>query len=264
MELQGKVAIVTGGGSGIGRATAVRLAREGATVIVADRNLVGAEETMASIKATGGAATAVDVDVTDEAALRSVISRTEQEFGGLDIMVNNAGVTSGQPAFPETPTAQWGRTLAINLQAVILGTQLAIPALTRRGGGAIVNTASLAGILGFAVEPVYAAAKGGVVLLTRSLAGLRGSHNIRVNCVCPGLVDTPLLSGFNATIAPEQQALVAAAPKLAADDVAGAIVSLITDDSAAGQALAVAAGMPRRPISAPSPADLMAPAAAAR
>lgn len=261
MEIQGKVALVTGGGSGIGEAAAVRLGRDGASVLVVDRDMAGAERVAAAIRAAGGKARAHAADVTDEAALGAAIEAAETAFGGLDIMLNNAGVVTGQPGWPQASSAQWGRTLDINLRAVILGTQLAIPALIRRGGGAIVNTASIAGLMGFPPDPVYSATKGGVVLFTRSLAPLKDSDKIRVNCVCPGFVDTPLLQGLSGAAAPQAAAMLNALPKLTSDDVADAIVSLITDDSLAGQALQIAAGQERQFVSAPSLASILGGAA---
>lgn len=261
MDVRGKVALVTGGGSGIGRATARLLAAEGATVYVLDRDAAGAVETADAIAAAGGSAVAVSADVTDEAGMAAVIDRAEREHGGLDILVNNAGVTTSQPPFPQTPSDRWARTLEINLRAVILGTQLAIPALIRRGGGAITHTASMAGIMGFPPDPVYAASKGGVVLFTRSLAPMRETHNIRVNCVCPGFVDTPMLHRVNHDVDEaarrEREVMLAGLPKLGAEDIAAAHLQLIQDEDAAGQALRAAFGMPRSYILAPLLDDLM-------
>jgi NAD(P)-dependent dehydrogenase (short-subunit alcohol dehydrogenase family) len=257
MEIGGRVALVTGAASGIGRATAVRLAGEGAKVAVADMNQAGAEEATAAIHAAGGDAIALTIDVTDDVAFAALFEQVEQAFGGIDIMVNNAGVTSGG-MFPDVSPAQWGRTLDINLRAVITGTQLAITALKKRGGGVILNTASIAGIMGFPPDPVYSATKGGVVLFTRSLAPLKDSHKIRVNCVCPGFVETPLLMGLGADAPPERRAMLAALPKLQPEDIADAFVSLIQDDNVAGEALRVAAGLPREFVPAPSLATLFA------
>src|SRR5512143_838172 len=192
MEIRGKIAVVTGAGSGIGRATAVRLAREGAAVIVADLDDAGGRETVARIAATGGAATAVHVDVTRETDAHRMLATAEDRYGGLDILCNNAGITTGTLDFTQASIDQWQRVIDVNLRAVILASHLAIPLLRRRGGGAIVHTASLAAFVGFPPDPVYAATKAGVVLFTHSLRALV-AEGIRVNCVCPGVVNTPLL-----------------------------------------------------------------------
>lgn len=258
MDVQGKVALVTGGGSGIGRATAQRLARAGAAVVVVDRDPAGARATATAIAAAGGKAVAAQADVADEISLAAAFARAEAEYGGLDIVVNNAGVMTAPTAFPETPVSAWMRTIEINLRGVILGTQLAIAALQKRGGGAIVNTASLAGVLSIYSDPVYAASKGGVILFTRSLAPLRLSHNIRVNCVCPGVVDTPLLHVFDEEDGGAASARTERVPKVQPEDIADGILALIANDDAAGEALQVAAGWPRAVIPAPTRDDLKA------
>jgi NAD(P)-dependent dehydrogenase (short-subunit alcohol dehydrogenase family) len=262
VDVRGKVALVTGAGSGIGLATARRLAREGAIVYVVDREVASVTETARLIAGDGGEAVAVAVDVTDGAALAATIARAEREHGGLDIMVNNAGVMTGQPYFPETPAAQWNRTVDINLRAVILGTQLAIPALERRGGGAISSTASLAGVVGLGTDPVYAATKAAVIFFTRSLEPLSRRRGIRVNCVCPGSVDTPMLRHYgNEPHSPEaarREQIATTLPKLSPDDIADAHFALICDETMAGQALQVAYGLPRLPIPVPTLESLMA------
>jgi NAD(P)-dependent dehydrogenase (short-subunit alcohol dehydrogenase family) len=242
MQLNGKAAIVTGGASGIGRATALALAREGVRVIVADIDRLGAEETARRVQQASGNALALGCDVTDVEQFQRAIDTCERAYGGLDILFNNAGVATGLPGFPDGAISQWERTLEINLFAVILGTQLAIPALRRRGGGAIVNTASTAALGGLGIDPVYAASKGGVLLFTRSLAGLRGSDGIRVNCICPGVVETPLvLAAEN----PELRALAERLPTLQPEDIAEAVLDLLGDDDAAGRALVVSASRAR-------------------
>ena len=248
MEIENTVAIVTGGGSGIGRATALRLAQEGATIAVVDVDEEGGRETARQIDATGGIAGFFRADVTSVEEMRKLFEAVESAFGGVDIVHNNAGIITGLPRFPETPEAEWSRMLDINLRGVILGTQLAIGAMRKRGGGAIVNTASLAGIgYGFPPNPVYAASKGGVVLFTASLAPLKDSDNIRVNCVCPGVVDTPMLTrASEAGSDGERDAVMQrlrSLPMLQPDDIADAVITLIRDDSLAGRALMVRNGM---------------------
>jgi NAD(P)-dependent dehydrogenase (short-subunit alcohol dehydrogenase family) len=256
MDISGKVALVTGAGSGIGRASAQRLAKEGASVVVVDLNEDGGRETVAQIESAGpstGSGQArvafFSADVTDEANVMAMITFAEETFGGLDILHNNAGIITREPRYPEGDSAAWSRMLDINLRGVILGTQYGIQAMRTRGGGAIVNTASMAGIgVGFPPNPVYAAAKGGVVLFTASMAPLATEANIRVNCVCPGVVDTPMLRVASAAISNEERAASASRlsslPILAPEDIADAVVSLIKDDSLAGRALMVRNGVP--------------------
>jgi NAD(P)-dependent dehydrogenase (short-subunit alcohol dehydrogenase family) len=249
MDIKGKVALVTGAGSGIGRATAVRLVREGASVVVADVNEDGGAETVRMIQDAGGRAAFVRADVTNADDVRAMVSFAETTFGGLDILHNNAGIGSGQPRFPMAEPERWQPVLDVNLRGVILGTQYAIPAMRKRGAGAIVNTASMAGVgYGFPPDPVYSASKGGVVLFTASLATLKAEANIRVNCVCPGIVDTPMLRApRDGRSEAEQRALderLQAIPVLQPEDIADAVVALVHDESAAGQAMWVRNGVP--------------------
>ena len=196
MDIQGKVALITGGGSGIGRATALRLASEGAAVVIADIDEAGGAETVRQIESTGGRAAFVQADVTVAADAEAMVAFAEKTFGGLDILHNNAGILTGQPRYPEAEPERWIKVLEINLRGVILGSQFGIQSMRKGGGGVIVNTASMAGFgYGFPPDPVYAASKGGVVLFTASLAPLKDEANIRVNCVCPGVVDTPMMHG---------------------------------------------------------------------
>jgi NAD(P)-dependent dehydrogenase (short-subunit alcohol dehydrogenase family) len=251
MEVRGRVAIVTGAGSGIGRATALRLAQEGAAVIVADLNGEDGTETVRLIEERGGTARFYWVDVTDEPAVERMVAFAEETFGGLDILHNNAGIITGA-RFPEAPSARWQRTLDINLRGVILGTYYAIPAMKRHGGGVIIQTASMAGLAPYATDAVYAATKAGVVNFTRSLAFLKEEANIRVNCVCPGLVDTNIGLHARGPMTPEEREAferqraerIAARPRLAPSDVAEAVMQLIQDDSLAGCAYRIAAGQP--------------------
>lgn len=236
MEIPAKVAVITGAGSGIGRATALRMAREGARVVCSDMNIVTNNETAAMINEGGGEAIAIPADVSDESQLRALFDGAVTACGGLDILFNNAGISSGMPPWPDGDPVRWGRTIAVNLVAVIRGTQLAIPLMRARGGGVIVNTASMAGLNGFPFEPVYAATKGGVVLFTKSLAGLREQANIVVTCICPGAVDTNI---WRAAEEPALRETITRIPFLAPDEIADAVVALIRDPAAAGRALRI-------------------------
>jgi NAD(P)-dependent dehydrogenase (short-subunit alcohol dehydrogenase family) len=183
-----------------------------------------------------------------------MVAVAEETFGGLDILNNNAGVNTGRVRFPDAPTGRWERTLAVNLWAVIAGTEVAVPAMRRRGGGVIVSTASLAGLIAYGPDPIYGATKHGVVGLTRALAFLKEEANIRVNCVCPGVVDTPLVKGWREDMTPEEraqrEAVVAQMPLIQPEEVAEAVLEFIRDDSLAGEAMGIMYGRPHRLVPA--------------
>jgi NAD(P)-dependent dehydrogenase (short-subunit alcohol dehydrogenase family) len=192
--LEGKRAIVTGAASGIGRATAVLLAREGAAVIAADRDEAGIGEVVAGIVAAGGRAAAVRCDVTVETDCRRLVEAAVAGFGGLDIVVNSAGIVRRADVV-ETTEEEWDRVMAVNVKAVFLVGRHAIPEMVRGGGGVVVNIGSGWGLKGGPRAASYCASKGAVVNLTRAMAIDHGPQGIRVNCVCPGDTDTPLLRG---------------------------------------------------------------------
>jgi NAD(P)-dependent dehydrogenase (short-subunit alcohol dehydrogenase family) len=190
--VDGKRAIVTGAASGIGRATALLLAREGAAVVAADLDEAGAAEVVAAIEAEGGRALAVRCDVTVEADCRRLVEAAVASFGRLDVLVNAAGIIR-RTSVVETPEDEWDRVMAVNVKSVYLVGRQAIPAMARGGGGAIVNVGSGWGLKGGPRAASYCASKGAVVNLTRAMAIDHGPQGIRVNCVCPGDTDTPLL-----------------------------------------------------------------------
>jgi NAD(P)-dependent dehydrogenase (short-subunit alcohol dehydrogenase family) len=255
MDPNGKVALITGAGSGIGRATALALATEGASIVVADINDNGGAETVRSIENAGGKAAFVHVDVTKKDDVERMVSFAEETFGGLDIVHNNAGIGTPQPRFPAASQDLWERTLTVDLWAVIAAVQAAVPAMRRRGEGVIVNTASLAGLIAHLPDPVYSAAKHGVVGLTRSLAFLKEEANIRVNCVCPGVVDTPMVRGVAGVLSgaelKQREAFLATMPLIRPEEIAEAVLEFVHDDSLTGQAMAVTHGPRRRLIDPP-------------
>ncbi|MCH7719213.1 MAG: SDR family NAD(P)-dependent oxidoreductase, partial [Chloroflexi bacterium] len=177
---------------------------------------------------------------------------------GLDILHNNAGIITGMPRFPDGEPEHWLSILEVNLRGVILGTHYGIQAMRKRGGGVIVNTASVAGLTGYAPNPVYSASKGGVVLFTASLALLKDELNIRVNCVCPGVVNTPMLTRARGAVSEqERQAIeerMRAIPLIAPEEIADIVVEFIRDDSLAGRAMRIVNGRPRELVETPQPA----------
>jgi len=229
MDPAGKVTLVTGAAMGIGRAVAERLADEGAQVVVADREPEAGKKAAEEL---GGLFVRAEVENDDE--LRRMIETAERFGGGLDILVNNAGGVAG-PVYPDAPPEHWERVLDVNLRATMLATQLALGPLRRRGGGAIVNVASVAGIgAGPHGAPEYAAAKAGVVRLTAALESL-ASDGIRVNAICPDYVDTPAVRRSLAEMTDEERAEV---PELVPPEaIAGGVLDLIRDDALAGRVL---------------------------
>jgi NAD(P)-dependent dehydrogenase (short-subunit alcohol dehydrogenase family) len=192
-QLDSKVALVTGGSSGIGRATALTFAREGAKVVVADMQQDGGHQTVHMIQESGGEATFVPVDVTRAADVEAMIAKAVQTYGRLDCAYNNAGVGSRARApLADYPEEDWHRIIAINLTGVWLCMKYEIPQMLQQGGGAIVNTASIAGLVGLSETSAYVASKHGVVGITRTAALEYARQGIRVNCVCPGYIRTPM------------------------------------------------------------------------
>jgi NAD(P)-dependent dehydrogenase (short-subunit alcohol dehydrogenase family) len=202
MRLKDKVALVTGGGSGIGGATAVLFAAQGAKVVVSDLNEANALETVAEIKAEGGDATALTGDVSRNTDAEAMVKGTVDTYGTLDVVVNCAGVIAGK-ALPEgaSPEEVWDRVMDVNLKGTYLVTWHAVRTMEGSGGGSIINIASINGIVGYPIGlgggfDAYVPSKGGVVQFTKNLAIDYGKKNIRVNCICPGHIDTNLIREF--------------------------------------------------------------------
>jgi len=247
--MQGRVALVTGAGAGIGRAIAVRLAREGAAVVVADVDETGGAETVRRIEAEGGRAGFVLADVPVEADVRVMVDFAEQRFGALDILVNNAGIAP-EPYFPEAEPAHWGRTLDVNLRGAMLGIQFSIQAMRKRGGGAVVNISSMAGVGYRSYDaPEYAASKAGLIRLTAALGSLNDESGIRVNCICPGWVETEAIQRALAEMTQEEierQSFPPPAVLIQPEEIADAVVMFVRDETLAGRVMIWPDGEPWR------------------
>ena len=191
MRLDDKTAFITGGASGLGRSAAERFAEEGARVVVADLDTDGLDETVDLVEDTGGTAVSHELDVRDETAFRDVIDATVEEFG-LDILLNNAGISHERMNVEEIGSEERDRLVGVNINGVWNGTVAALPHFKSQESGTIVNTASLAGVIGAPKLSAYSLTKGAVVNFTRAIAAEVGPHGIRVNAVCPGVTDTPM------------------------------------------------------------------------
>jgi len=190
-QFKNKAAIITGAGSGIGRATANAFAREGAQVLVVDLDVKAAQESARAIEESGGAAVAVGCDVSSASDVETMVNTAAGQFGRVDILFNNAGIAP-RGTVVDTPEEVWDRVLAVDLKSIFLCSKFVIPIMQANGGGAIVNTGSNCSLHGFPNLAAYTAAKGGVLLLTKQMAADYKKDNIRVNCVCPGNVLTPM------------------------------------------------------------------------
>jgi NAD(P)-dependent dehydrogenase (short-subunit alcohol dehydrogenase family) len=247
-SLSGKVALITGGGSGIGRATALLFAREGAAIVVADVNQDAGRRVADEILQTGGRAIFETVDVTHSADCRRVVEHAIREFGRVDILFNNAGIIR-RATVMDLSEDDWDRVMAVNVKSIYLLSREVIPHMEKQGAGSIINTASGWGLAGGAKAAVYCASKGAVVLLTKAMAIDHGPR-IRVNCVCPGDTDTGMLRAEAEQLGEESQRFLAEATKRPLgrvgkpEEIAQAVMYLASDASSfvTGTALVVDGG----------------------
>ena len=240
MDIRNRVAIVTGAAAGIGRATALALAQHGARGVTAvDIDANGLAETAALIEQAGAQALPLTVDVTEAAALMGMYDASERAFGQLDIVFNNAGIVSGPPPFPDTDLDRMRLVVDIDLTSVILSSTLAIRRM-REGGGVIVNTASTGGLNPYLADAPYAAAKAGVIMFSRSCGELHPQCGIRVNAVCPGVTETPILDKTGGGKRPDWLGPILQDIKiLQPEEIAQAVIEIIQDDAMTGEYVVV-------------------------
>ena len=240
-RLNGKIAIVTGAGQGIGQAVAEKLAAEGAIVVVTDLDEANAVQTAAALPD----AMAIRADVTDRHGVQAMVDQVMEQFGRVDVLVNNAGWDKASPFIDSDPD-DWDRAIAINLYGVLHTAKAVLPIMAEQGSGAVVNLGSDAGRVGSSGEAVYSAAKGGVIAFTKSLAREMARHQVRVNCVCPGPTDTALFASFAGPRL--REALTKAIPfrRLGQPaDVAHVVAFLASDEASfvTGQTISVSGGL---------------------
>jgi len=248
-SLQGRVALITGGASGIGRATALVFTRAGAEVSIADLNETAGEALLQEIREKGGKAVFETADVTQVADCKRVVDRVLREFGGIHILFNNVGIIR-RASVTELSEEDWDRVMDVNVKSIFVMSRLVIPIMARAGGGAIINTASGWGLSGGSKAAVYCASKGAVVLLTKAMAVDHGPQNIRVNCICPGDTDTAMLRNEAEQLGEPTERFLAAAARRplgrvgTPEEIAQAALYLASDASSfvTGTALVVDGG----------------------
>jgi len=204
VKLKNNVAFITGAGSGIGKETALLFAREGAAVAVADLDEAAAKEAAESITGSGGQAQAFGLDASDREQCAAAVESTIAAFGGIDLLVNNAGMPMPK-GLDELSEEDWDRTMAVNMKSVFLCTKLVVPSMKNRGGGSIVSTSSITGIIGSRGQSAYCVSKAGIICFTKCMALELAPFNIRVNAICPGFTDTPMLRRFLNDWFPDKQ-----------------------------------------------------------
>lgn len=247
-NFESKTAIVTGAGSGIGRVTAERFGAEGASVVVADIDEEGGRETVERIQDAGGEATFVRTDVTEPAQTEAMVEAALDEFGSLDIAFNNAGIEGESAPIVEQDHETWERVIAVNLGGVWNSMKSELPVMLEQGHGAIVNTASILGRVGFAGAGPYTASKHGVVGLTKNAALEYAPEGLRVNAVCPGFIRTPMIDRYGVTSDPEMEEEIAnlhAVKRLGEpEEVASTVLWLSSEEASFmnGEAVAVDGG----------------------
>jgi NAD(P)-dependent dehydrogenase (short-subunit alcohol dehydrogenase family) len=231
--LDGKAVLVTGAGSGIGRATALACAREGAQIVVADIGMEGGAETVSMIQRAGGKATFVHVNVTQAAEVEAMVTAAVSAYGRIDCAHNNAGIEGVFATTADYPEEDWDRVMAVNLKGVWLCMKYEIPQMLQQGGGAIVNTASLAGLVGAKRMPAYVASKHGVAGLTKAAALEYAKSGIRINAVCPGIIHTSMVDRMFLSRRPDLEDRLAAVEPMGRlgkpEEVADAVVWLCSD-----------------------------------
>lgn len=234
MRLEGKVAIVTGAASGIGKASALLFAREGAKVVVADVLDEGARRTVDSILKSGGDAIFTHMDVSKTSEIKNMIGTTLQSYGKLDVLFNNAGIEGASADITSYPEDIFDRVISINLKGVWLGMKYAIPEMLKNKGGSIINTTSVAGLVGFPAMSAYCASKGGIVQLTKTVALEYAKQRIRVNAIAPGVIRTPMVERFTGGQPEMEKALVQSEPigRLGdPEEIAAVALFLASDES---------------------------------
>src|SRR6476659_118912 len=241
MDFSGKVALVTGGGNGIGRAACVAFARKGAQVVAVDRDGAAAEATAGIVRQSGGDATAVTADVTKSAEVKTYVKAAIDKYGRIDCFFNNAGIEGKVAPIVDYDEAVFDAVIGVNVKGVFLGLKHVLPEMIRQGGGAIVNTASVAGLVGTPGMPAYVASKHAVIGLTKTAAGEVARQGIRVNAVCPGPVDTRMIHSLEAQLSPADPASIrrryqASLPTgrySTAEEIANTVLFLCSDLAAA-------------------------------